>query len=136
MQQQPYKLFKEVTVEEIKQECLLVEDLLKTISAKPSLMPIARLMAVMTLEKALRYILYNEYKTITKIKFSVLIDKAEQVKYINTIVADEFRALKEFRNACAHHGLMALETEDILMPVSEIIRQIYTLLNNFAYAHK
>ncbi len=131
MQQQSYKPFKEVTAEEIKQECLLVEDLLETLSIKPSLMPVARLVAIMTLEKTLRYILYKEYKTITKIKFSVLIDKAEQIKYIDTLVAKQFRALKEFRNASAHHGLINIVTEEVLIPVNEIVRQVYTLLDNF-----
>ncbi len=125
------KLFKDITAKEIKQECILIEDLLDASSIKASLLPVARLVATMTLEKTLRHILYSEYKTITKIKFSVLIDKACECGYIKTDVAEEFRKLKEYRNASAHHGLMMLDTIEIYMPINKIIQQIHQLLDNF-----
>ncbi|SFX41940.1 hypothetical protein [Cytophaga hutchinsonii] len=126
------KLFKDITAEEIKQECILVEDLLQASLNKASLLPVARLVAIMTLEKTLRHILYAEYKTITKIKFSVLIDKGCQCGYMKTDIAEEFRKLKEYRNASAHHGLMLLDTIETYMPVNEIIQHIHDLLDNFA----
>lgn len=134
--EQQGKPFKEISSEEIKQECLLVEDLLETITSKPALIHVARLVAIMTLEKALRHILYGEYKTITKIKFSVLIDKARQKEYISRSVADQFRALKDFRNASAHHGLMNMNTQENLMPINEIVQQIHYLLDNYSGNNK
>lgn len=125
------KLFKDITAAEIKQECLLVEDLLEVSLIKPSLIPVTRLVATMTLEKTLRHILYREYKTITKIKFSVLIDKAEQCRYIKTGTAEAFRKLKDYRNASAHHGLMMLDTSETFIHINEIIQQIHYLLDNF-----
>jgi len=130
------KPFREISAEEIKQECVLVGDLLSVIEIKPSLLTVTRLVAIMTLEKTLRHILYKEYKTITKIKFSVLIDKAKQKEYIDASIADQFRALKDFRNASAHHGLMNIHTEDILMPINEIVQQIHYLLDNYSLNDK
>lgn len=125
------KPFKDVTVFDIRQECLLVEDLMEVSKEKPSLSSVAHLIASLTVEKTLRLILYKEYKTITKIKFSVLIDKAYQKNIIDSETAIQFRALKEFRNASVHHGLMKIEQEGSLMPINEIVRQIHLLLDNF-----
>ncbi|WP_018341645.1 hypothetical protein [Cytophaga aurantiaca] len=125
------KPFKDITVDDIKQECVLVEDLLEVAKAKPSLVIVARLVASLIVEKTLRHILYNEYKTITKIKFSILIDKAYQKNIIDSETAIRFRALKEFRNASVHHGLMNITEEEQLMPINEIVQQIHILLDNF-----
>ena len=130
------KSFKDITVEEIKQECVLVEDLLDAAKKKPSLFIVARLVASLIVEKTLRRILYKEYKTITKIKFSVLIDKAYQNKIINSDIAVQFRALKEFRNASVHHGLMNINEEEQLMPINKIVQQIHHLLDNFTLANE
>ena len=130
-EEQHSKPFKEITASDIKQECILVEDLLQAAKAKPSLLIVARLMASMIVEKTLRHILYKEYKTITKIKFSVLIDKAYQNKIIDFDIATQFRALKEFRNASVHHGLMNIKEEETLMPINKIVQQIHYLLDNF-----
>lgn len=130
------KLFKDITPLEIKQECVLIQDLLEVSIQKSSVMPVVRLVATMTLEKTLRHILYNDYKTITKIKFSVLIDKALQCAYIHESTAEEFKKLKDYRNASAHHGLLMLETTETYMPINEIVRQIYFLLDNFSSIKK
>ncbi|HSY61192.1 MAG TPA: hypothetical protein VK796_04905 [Cytophaga sp.] len=126
------KPFKDITVLDIKQECLLVEDLLDVSKTKPSLYIVARLMASLIVEKTLRHVLYKEYKTITKIKFSVLIDKAYQNQIINSETTVQFRALKEFRNASVHHGLMNIKENEQLMPINEIVQQIHNLLDNFS----
>jgi len=125
------KPFKDITAADINQECVLVDDLLEVAKAKPSLVIVARLMASLIVEKTLRHILYKEYKTITKIKFSVLIDKAHQNKIIDSETAIQFRALKEFRNASVHHGLMNIKEEEQLMPINKIVQQIHNLLDNF-----
>jgi len=127
------KPFKDITAADIKQECVLVEDLLEAAQTTPSLVIVARLVASLIVEKTLRHILYKEYKTITKIKFSVLIDKAYQNKLIDAEIAIQFRALKEFRNASVHHGLMNIVEEGQLMPINEIVQQIHNLLDNFSH---
>ena len=121
---------------EIIEECSLVFDLLDVSKDKPQLYKVALLVATMALEKTLRIVLYNEYKTITKIKFSVLIDKAYQNKIIDSEMAIQFRALKEFRNASVHHGLMNITEEGTLMPVNKIVQQIHYLLDNFTSSEK
>jgi len=137
MKEEPLsKLFKDITAEDIKQECILVVDLLEAAKTKPSLTIVARLVASLIIEKTLRHILYKEYKTITKIKFSVLIDKAFQNKIIDSEIAAQFRALKEFRNASVHHGLMNITEEDQLMPINEIVQQAQKLLDNFTSEEK
>ena len=130
------KPFKDITADDIKQECVLVNDLLEAAREKPSLFIVARLLASLIVEKTLRYILYKEYKTITKIKFSVLIDKAYQNKIIDSETAIQFRDLKEFRNASVHHGLMNITEQEQLMPVNKIVQQIHYLLDNFSSIEK
>ena len=130
------KPFKDITADDIKQECMLVEDLLEAAQVKPSLFIVARLVASLIVEKTLRHVLYKEYKTITKIKFSVLIDKAYQNKIIDVDIANQFRALKEFRNASVHHGLLNITEEKQLMPIHEIVQQVHQLLDNFTLANE
>lgn len=125
------KPFKDITAFDIKLECVLVEDLIEAAKEKPSLNVVARLVASLIVEKTLRHILYKEYKTITKIKFSVLIDKAYQTNWINSETAGQFRILKEFRNASVHHGLMNIKEQEQVMPINEIVQQIHNLLDNF-----
>ena len=45
------KPFKDITALDIKQECILVEDLLEAAKVKPSLYIVARLVASLTVEK-------------------------------------------------------------------------------------
>ncbi len=132
MKEQPTeKLFKDITANDIKQECSLVSDLSAAAEHTPSIKIVALLVASMIVEKTLRHILYAEYKTITKIKFSVLIDKAYQKELITLEEANQFRVLKNFRNASVHHGLMNIPLEENTMPVNKIVQQIHDLLNNF-----
>ena len=130
------KPFKDITAGDIKQECMLVADLLEAAKVNPSLFIVARLVASLIVEKTLRHVLYKEYKTITKIKFSVLIDKAYQNKIIDVDIAIQFRALKEFRNASVHHGLLNITEEKQLMPTHEIVQQVHQLLDNFTLANE
>ena len=130
------KRFKDITAEDIKQECLIIEDLLEASLQKPSLSIVAYLMASLILEKTLRHILYLEYKTIIKIKFSVLIDKAFQKNWIDLETATQFRKLKDFRNASVHHGLLSIMDKDALMPVHEIVQQIQHLLDNYSNSNE
>jgi hypothetical protein len=133
MKEQPTeKPFKDITPEDIKQECKLVSDLSTAAELMPSIEVVALLVASMIVEKTLRHILYAEYKTITKIKFSVLIDKAFQKGLIDLEEANQFRVLKNFRNASVHHGLMNIPLEKNNIPVTKIIQQIHDLLNNFS----
>ena len=132
MKEQPTeKLFKDITANDIKQECSLVSDLSAAAEHAPSIKIVALLVASMIVEKTLRHILYAEYKTITKIKFSVLIDKAYQKELITLEEANQFRVLKNFRNASVHHGLMNIPLEENNIPVNKIVQQIHDLLNNF-----
>ena len=132
MKEQPTeKLFKDITANDIKQECSLVSDLSAAAEHTPSIKIVALLVASMIVEKTLRHILYAEYKTITKIKFSVLIDKAYQKELITLEEANQFRVLKNFRNASVHPGLMNIPLEENTMPVNKIVQQIHDLLNNF-----
>ena len=130
------KSFKDITPFDIKQECMLVEDLVEASKEKPSVYGVARLVASLIVEKTLRHILYKEYKTITKIKFSILIDKAYQKNMIDAETAIQFRALKEFRNASVHHSLMHINEQEQLMPINEIVQQIHNLLDNFTSLQK
>lgn len=130
------KRFKDITAEDIKQECLIIEDLLEASLQKPSLSIVAYLMASLILEKTLRHILYLEYKTIIKIKFSVLIDKAFQKNWIDLETATQFRKLKDFRNASVHHGLLNIMDKETLMPVHEIVQQIQHLLDNYSNSNE
>jgi len=116
---------------EIKEECLLIFDLLEVSAEKPQLTKVALLLATMTLEKTLRIVLYNEYKTITKIKFSVLIDKSQQLEYISKETADQLRELKNNRNAHAHHALIVLDSEKELMPIPSIMECIYIIFEKY-----
>jgi hypothetical protein len=131
-EESPLKQFKDITVDDIKKECLLIEDLLKVSQEKPSLTIVAYLMASLILEKTLKHILYGEYKTITKIKFSVLIDKAFQKNWIDVETAIQFRKIKGFRNASVHHGLINIMDKETLMPIHEIVQQIHHLLDNYS----
>lgn len=126
------KRFKDITAADIKQECLLIEDLIEVSNEKKALTIVAYLMASLILEKTLRHILYLEYKTITKIKFSVLIDKAFQNNWIDLEKATQFRKLKDFRNASVHHGLITIMDKETLMPINEIVQQITYLLDNYS----
>lgn len=132
----PKKLFKDITAGDIKQECLLIEDLIEVSIEKSGLIIVAYLMASLILEKTLRHILYAEYKTIIKIKFSVLIDKAFQKNWIDLHTATQFRKLKDFRNASVHHGLLNIMDKEALMPVHEIVQQIQHLLDNYSNSNE
>ena len=116
---------------EIIEECSLVFDLLDVSKDKPQLHKVALLVATMALEKTLRIVLYKEYKTITKIKFSVLIDKAQQIGYISKEIGDQLRQLKNNRNAHAHHALLVVDTEQQLMAVPDIMACIYIIFEKY-----
>ena len=117
--------------EEIIEECMLVFDLLEVSIEKPQLNKVALLVATMTLEKTLRIVLYHEYKTITKIKFSVLIDKAQQLGYTSKETASQLRELKNNRNAHAHNALIVVDTEKELMTIPSIMECIYTIFEKY-----
>ncbi|MGN6645642.1 MAG: hypothetical protein ACTHJT_03845 [Cytophaga sp.] len=112
---------------EIKDECTIVFDLLDVSSDKPQLKNVALLVSAMTLEKAFRIVLYAEYKTITKIKFSILIDKAQQLEYISKATADQLRQLKNNRNAHAHQRLLVTDDEQELISIPAIMECVYSI---------
>ena len=116
---------------EIVEECSLVFDLLDVSIDKPQLQKVALLVATMTLEKTLRIVLYKEYKTITKIKFSVLIDKIQQLGYVSKETGDQLRQLKNNRNAHAHHALMVMDNEQELMTIPAIMECIYKIFEKY-----
>ncbi len=119
---------------EIKDECAIVFDLLEVSSDKPQLKKVALLVATMTLEKTLRIVLYAEYKTITKIKFSILIDKAQQLQYVSKATADQLRQLKNNRNAHAHQRLLVTDDENELISIPAIMECIYSIFT--IYYHR
>lgn len=112
---------------EIKDECAIVFDLQEVSADKPQLKKVALLVAAMTLEKAFRIVLYAEYKTITKIKFSILIDKAQQLEYVSKATADQLRQLKNNRNAHAHQRLLVTDDENELISIPAIMECIYSI---------
>lgn len=112
--------------EEIRAEIHIVYDLLEVSIEKPQLIRVALLHAIMTLEKALRFLLKEEYKNISKIKFSVLIDKAQQKFFFNKEAADQFRSLKDLRNLNTHHAI-AFEEEDVEAKIEFLLKIVYSL---------
>lgn len=98
--------------EEIREEIQIVQDLLEVSLIKPLLMRVALLHAIMTLEKSLRFLLKEEYKNISKIKFSVLIDKAQQNGFFSKENMLQLRILKDLRNLTSHHAIVISEEED------------------------
>lgn len=125
------KILKSNLPPEIIEECGLVFDLLEVSMNKPQLMKVALMVATMTLEKTLRIVLYKEYKTITKIKFSVLIDKAQQLGYTSQETANQLRELKNNRNAHAHQALIVLDIEKDLMTIPSIIECVFTIFEKY-----
>lgn len=101
-----------------------VKDLLLMCYFKSSIYDVAQLQAIMIFEKALRIKLYNEYRTITKIKFSVLIDKAKQLNLISEETFKQFRILKDFRNRTVHQ---TTEYNDVKTMLNNIILLIETI---------
>lgn len=116
---------------EIIEECSLVFDLLDVSIERPQLTKVALLLATMALEKTLRIVLYKEYKTISKIKFSVLIDRAQQLEYISKETANQLRQLKNNRNAHAHHALLVMDSEEELMAIPDIMDCIYSIFKKY-----
>ena len=113
--------------EEIKKEYFITQDLLEVSEYKPQLKSVALLIATMALEKTLRIVLYTEYKTISKIKFSVLIDKAQQKGYFDKEMANELRMLKNNRNTYAHVAAPIEGSQTELIAVTEILNCIQSI---------
>lgn len=101
-----------------------VKDLLEMCYFKSNIYDVAQLQTIMIFEKALRIKLYNEYRTITKIKFSVLIDKAKQFNLISEETFKQFRVLKDFRNRTVHQ---TTEYNDVKSIIENIILLIETI---------
>lgn len=104
-----------------------VKDLLLMCYFKSSIYDVAQLQAIMIFEKALRIKLYNEYRTITKIKFSVLIDKAKQLNLISEETFKQFRILKDFRNRTVHQTTEYNDVKTILDNIILLIETIHKL---------
>ena len=94
----------EIIPAEMQEELAMVRDLLDVSAQKPRLQHLALLYAIMVLEKGLRIVLRSEYKSIAKIKFSVLIDKAQQRGFFSAETAAALRILKDHRNAAIHQA--------------------------------
>lgn len=114
--------------EEIRGEMQIVCDLLEVSFVKPSLIRVALLHAIMTLEKSLRFLLKEEYKNISKIKFSVLIDKAQQKFFFDKEAADQFRSLKDLRNLNTHHAIAFVE-EDVETKIAFVLQTVQHLFS-------
>ena len=112
---------------DISSEVFKLLDLLEVSYFKYSLFEVSQLQAIMLFEKALRIKLYKEYKTITKIKFSVLLDKAKQLNLIDEEVVAKFRILKDIRNKTVHHGFETVDVEDVLKNISLLIYTVHQL---------
>jgi hypothetical protein len=112
---------------DISYEIAKLKDLLEVSYFKYSLFEVSQLHAIMLFEKALRIKLYKEYKTITKIKFSVLLDKALQLSLINQNTVNQFRILKDIRNKTVHHGFETVDVEDVLKNISLLIYTVHQL---------
>jgi hypothetical protein len=101
----------------IQQELKKVYDLLEICYFKYDLFDLAQLYAVMVFEKAMRLRLVSEYKNISKIKLSVLLDRAKQLNLLHPEQVQVLRALKDFRNKEVH---VASEPTDTLQVLENI----------------
>lgn len=128
---QDYKIFiesmiihSELVPEEISNEYPKLIDILEVCYFKSSLFEMAQLQAIMLFEKAVRMRLYHEYKTITKIKFSVLLDKIQQLSLLDKNVVSHFRTLKDLRNKTVHHGSETVEIDLALGNIGLLMKSI------------
>ena len=108
-------------------EIAKLNDLLEVCYFKYSLFELAQLQSVMIFEKALRIKLYKEYKTITKIKLSVLLDKALQSGLLHKQVIAHLRTLKDLRNKTVHHATKSLDASEAIQNIALLIASIHEL---------
>lgn len=92
-----------------------------------SLFETAQLHAVMLFEKALRIKLYKEYKTITKIKLSVLLDKTDQLHLLVHDTVVKIRHLKDFRNKSVHHASDSFDAPTVIENIKLLVEAIHLL---------
>ena len=90
--------------ETIQQELQKLVDLLELCYFKFHLLDLAQLYAVMVFEKAMRIKLEDQYKNISKIKLSVLLDRAKQLSLLDSEQILKLRLLKDFRNKGVHQS--------------------------------
>ena len=92
-----------------------------------SLFETAQLHAIMLFEKALRIKLYKEYKTITKIKLSVLLDKTDQLHLLAHDTVLKIRQLKDLRNKSVHHASDSFDAPTVIANIKLLVGSIHLL---------
>lgn len=117
----------EVLPESIQQELKNVYDVLELCYAKYNLLELAQLYTVMVFEKALRIKLETEYKNISKIKLSVLLDRAKQLNLLEAEDIVALRTLKDFRNRGVHQSSEASDGLLVMSHVELLMKAIHQL---------
>jgi hypothetical protein len=113
----------------IQQELQKLADLLELCYFKYHLLDLAQLYAVMVFEKAMRIRLYDEYKSIAKIKLSVLLDRAKQLNLLQAEQVSELRLLKDFRNKGVHEPSEGIDLTTVFENINVLAiatHQIFT----------
>jgi hypothetical protein len=112
---------------DISNELHKIKDLLEVSYFKIGLFEVAQLHCIMVFEKALRIKLYKAYKTITKIKFSVLLDKVLQLSLLPYEVVCQIRTLKDIRNKTVHHSTLLVDHTVCLCNIKLLIDALHTI---------
>jgi hypothetical protein len=112
---------------DIAAETIKLKALLEMSYFRFSIFETAQLQAVMLFEKALRIKLYNEYKTITKIKLSVLLDKTLQLQLLDHDTIAKLRILKDLRNKSVHHATDAFHAPEVIANIKMLVEAIHIL---------
>jgi hypothetical protein len=116
----------------IQQELNKVYDLLEVCYFKYELFDLAQLYAVMVFEKALRLKLTSEYKNISKIKLSVLLDRVKQLALLHPEQVLALRALKDFRNKEVHVASDATEVVLVLDHIQALTQATHQIFQEVA----
>ena len=116
--------------EAIQQEKNKLYDLLELCYFKYDLFDLAQLYAVMVFEKAMRLKLETEYKNISKIKLSVLLDRAKQLKLLAPEQVLVLRTLKDFRNRGVHVTAENIDALDVLLNVETLMKSMDDLFSD------
>jgi len=119
----PTPFLPEAIVQEQKKLC----DFLALCYFKYDLLDLAQLYAVMLFEKAMRIKLEPEYKNISKIKLSVLLDRAKQLALLAPDQVVLLRSLKDFRNRGVHATSEVIDASIVFTNIEVLMKAIDSL---------
>jgi hypothetical protein len=116
----------------LKKDIVVTQKLIQFASEDNVYDEVALLNSLQILEKTLRFIYYDSYKYIFKIKFSILIDKCFQENKISETEYIIFKKLKNYRNHQLH---LPQENPYLLDSKLDLAQMVYEkslkLLNDF-----